>query len=250
MQAVESQSLEEVFALKIRIKFAKTGNMKFVGHLDMLRYFQKAMRRADVDIAYSEGYSPHQIMSFAAPLGVGLTSIGEYFDIEVNSTYGSKDMIQRINQVLAEGTQIIDYVELPADSKNAMSILAAADYEVKFRDGYKPDILVCDKYLKFLNQETIEILKKTKKSEKIVNIRSMIFETKLLDNDIDNPLIFMKLATGSTDNLKPELVMQAFYTYIGLKPGQFDFEIKRLELYGKYQDKLIPLKDFGTLIEN
>ncbi len=52
--------------MKIRIKFAKEGTMKFIGHLDIMRYFQKVMRRADVDIRYSEGFSPHQIMSFAA----------------------------------------------------------------------------------------------------------------------------------------------------------------------------------------
>ena len=69
--------------MKIRIKFAKEGTMKFIGHLDIMRYFQKVMRRADVDIRYSEGFSPHQIMSFAAPLGVGLESRGEYVDIEV-----------------------------------------------------------------------------------------------------------------------------------------------------------------------
>ena len=68
--------------MKIRIKFAKEGTMKFIGHLDIMRYFQKVMRRADVDIRYSEGFSPHQIMSFAAPLGVGLESRGEYVDIE------------------------------------------------------------------------------------------------------------------------------------------------------------------------
>ena len=64
--------------MKIRVKFKKWGCMKFIGHLDMMRYFQKAVRRADIDIRYSEGYSAHQIMSFAAPLGVGITSDGEY----------------------------------------------------------------------------------------------------------------------------------------------------------------------------
>ena len=55
--------------------------MKFIGHLDVMRYFQKAMRRADIPIAFTKGFSPHMIMSFANPLGVGLTSDGEYFDI-------------------------------------------------------------------------------------------------------------------------------------------------------------------------
>ena len=64
--------------MKVRIKFAKTGHMKFVGHLDTMRYFQKAVRRAGLPIAFSGGYSPHMIMSFAAPLGVGTTSLGEF----------------------------------------------------------------------------------------------------------------------------------------------------------------------------
>ena len=72
--------------MKIRIKFRKYGALKFVGHLDMMRYFQKALKRAGIDMKYSEGFNPHMIMSFAAPLGVGITSDGEYFDIEVLST--------------------------------------------------------------------------------------------------------------------------------------------------------------------
>ena len=60
--------------MKVRIKFSKEGPVKFVGHLDTMRYFQKAIRRANLPVAFSGGYSPHMIMSFAAPLGVG-TSI-------------------------------------------------------------------------------------------------------------------------------------------------------------------------------
>ena len=54
--------------MRLRVKFSKHGALRFIGHLDVMRYFQKAIRRADIDIAYSEGFSPHQIMTFAAPL--------------------------------------------------------------------------------------------------------------------------------------------------------------------------------------
>ena len=60
--------------MKVRIKFSKEGPVKFVGHLDTMRYFQKAIRRANLPVAFSGGYSPHMIMSFAAPLGVGTES--------------------------------------------------------------------------------------------------------------------------------------------------------------------------------
>ena len=62
--------------MKVRIKFSKEGPVKFVGHLDTMRYFQKAIRRANLPVAFSGGYSPHMIMSFAAPLGVGTESLG------------------------------------------------------------------------------------------------------------------------------------------------------------------------------
>ena len=68
--------------MKARIKFRKYGSLRFIGHLDVMRFFQKVMRRADIPIAFSGGYSPHMIMSFANPLGIGLTSDGEYFDID------------------------------------------------------------------------------------------------------------------------------------------------------------------------
>ena len=118
----------EVSALNIRIKFQKYGVMKFVGHLDMMRYFQKAIRRAGIDISYSEGYSPHQIMSFAAPLGVGVTSDGEYFDIEVRSSRSSRESLEDLNRVMVEGISVLEYKKLPDTAKTAMSLVAAADY--------------------------------------------------------------------------------------------------------------------------
>ena len=83
--------------MKVRIKFTKEGPMKFVGHLDTMRYFQKAIRRAELPIAFSGGYSPHMIMSFAAPLGVGVTSTGEYFDMELTATIPTDEICQRLN---------------------------------------------------------------------------------------------------------------------------------------------------------
>ena len=113
--------------MKIRIKFRKYGNMKFIGHLDVMRYFQKAIRRADVGIRYSEGFSPHQIMSFAAPLGVGITSEGEYLDIEVVPPEEGCHLTERLNAVMAEGFEVVGCFKLPDSAANAMSIVAATD---------------------------------------------------------------------------------------------------------------------------
>lgn len=111
--------------------------MKFIGHLDIMRYFQKAIRRANIPIAFSGGFSPHMIMSFAAPLGVGVTSAGEYFDMELtDDSLSSKEMENRLNATMAEGMEVISVRQIPDGKASAcMSLVAAADYTVAFREG-------------------------------------------------------------------------------------------------------------------
>ena len=92
----------EVSVLKIRIKFSKHGAMKFIGHLDMMRFFQKVLRRAEIDIAFTEGFSPHMVMSFALPLGVGMTSDSEYVDIEIKTPISTREALERLNSVMVE----------------------------------------------------------------------------------------------------------------------------------------------------
>lgn len=236
--------------MKVRIKFTKHGAMKFIGHLDIMRYFQKAMRRADVDIKYSEGFSPHQVMSFAAPLGVGLTSNGEYLDIEVNVTKDSRSMVERLNEVMVDGIQVLSYRKLEDSSKNAMSIVAAADYTVTFREKAKPEDL--DEFFEnleaFYKKEQILIVKKTKKSQKEMDIKPLIY-----DLHRENEAIFMQLSTGSTDNLKPELVLDAYYQSRGLTSPEFAFQVQREEVYANVGDEngrqLVTLGDLGEDIE-
>ena len=113
--------------MNIRVRFRKYGVLKFIGHLDVMRYFQKAIRRADIDICYSEGYSPHMIMSFASPLGLGLESDGEYMDIRIHGSISSEEAVHRLNAVMVEGIDVMSFRELPENSKNAMASVAAAD---------------------------------------------------------------------------------------------------------------------------
>ncbi|WP_334294023.1 TIGR03936 family radical SAM-associated protein [Lachnotalea glycerini] len=220
-----------MYALKIRIKFKKEDSMKFIGHLDIMRYFQKAMRRADIDIAYSEGYSPHQIMSFASPLGVGITSDGEYIDIEIKNRISSKEAMHKLNEVMVEGIEILSFRQLPKDSKNAMSIVEAADYEIKFREGYEPKLWE-ERLKDFFTQEEITVTKKTKKSEKEVDIKPMIYSL-----NVSNGKVSMQIASGSANNLKPELVMQAFCEFIDFEPREFALLIHRKELYVNIGDE-------------
>lgn len=250
--------------MNVRIKFSKYGVLKFIGHLDVMRYFQKAIRRGEFDVVYSNGFNPHQVMSFASPLGVGLTSDGEYLDIELNSMEDKEAMIKHFNEVMTEGFLVTDLMVLPEPLPNqrketAMSLVAGADYLVSVKDGYE---IVVDnkplsndefqeKFTKFLEQESISVLKKSKKSEREMDVKPYIYgfgfskeELKRATNmDIsedgdlhaehyeNGKVIYLQLSAGSVTNIKPELILEAFCNFIGAKFEEFAYQIHRMEMY-------------------
>lgn len=221
--------------MKARIKFRKYGVMKFIGHLDVMRFFQKVMRRADIPIAFSGGFSPHMIMSFANPLGVGVTSDGEYFDIELTEEIDMQAAVARMNETVVEGIEIVNMVPISDDKKQTgMSIVAAADYLSSLKNGEFPEDWK-EKAEGFMSQPSISIVKKTKKSEKEVDIKPMIYKFEVRDDSV-----YMLVATGSVENLKPELVMQALCGYLGVNAESVSFVHHRLDVYanvGTEEDK-------------
>ena len=220
--------------LKVRIKFRKYGVMRFIGHLDVMRYFQKAIRRAEIPIAFTTGYSPHMIMSFAQPLGVGVTSDGEYFDIEITEPISSEKAVAQLNAVMVEGVEVISFREISSDKKaSGMTIVAAADYKVTFPETFQhaEEIRTLPESWKekvdaFMAQPEIVVLKKTKRSEKEVDIRPMIY-----DMHMKPAGICMQLAAGSENNLKPDLVMETFLKYVGEEETKLHYH--RREVYAK-----------------
>lgn len=222
--------------------------MKFIGHLDIMRYFQKAIRRAEIPIAFTSGYSPHMIMSFANPLGVGLTSDGEYFDIELTESIASKEAVRRLNEQMVDGMEIVSFVQIPDDKKSkGMSIVAGADYLSSVKNGSLPEDLA-EKLEAFYAQNEICVVKKTKKSEKEVDIRPMIYKL-----ECRNGGIYMRVAAGSVQNLKPELVTEAFVRYLGMDAEEVTFTHHRLETFAESEDAegkmiLVPLDALGTEI--
>ena len=248
--------------MKIRIKFAKTGVMKFVGHLDVMRYFQKAIRRAELPIAYSEGFSPHMLLSFASPLGVGISSTGEYFDMVLAEDMKTDEIVKRLNATMVEGMEVLSARHVPdGKASKAMSLVAGADYLVKLsasiyplpsepetEEGKMPEIDLETKVPVFFALPQIEIMRKTKRSEKLTDIRPWIYDMKVKKSGV-----WMQLSTGSVSNLKPELVMEAFCKWCGVELPPFACTILREEVYAdigtEEERKLVPLEALGEEVE-
>lgn len=212
--------------MKIRIKFEKDGVMRYIGHLDIMRYFQKAIRRAEIDIKYSTGFSPHQIMSFAAPLGVGHISYGEYLDIEVNSHNGKQNMMECLNAAMVPGVRITNVVELSENVGNAMASVAAARYKVELKNPDEMKIDFIGLSDAFLSRDEIPVTKQTKKQELTINIKPYIFEWLPSENGVE-----MFVDASSSNNVKPALAMEAFCNFAGVEFDPVKYQITRIDTY-------------------
>ncbi len=255
--------------MKIRIKFRKYGNMRFVGHLDLMRYFQRAIRRAGIDIAYTEGFNPHPVMSFAAPLGLGLTSDGEYMDIEVHTSPSTREAIDALNSVMAEGVKITEYVLLKEGAKKAMAAVSAADYIVYFkhREDFSEQQMEEGIRAYYTERDRIPVIKQSKKTMREIDLKPLLYKFApytdngvsaggLLSPDPDPPLsdlgtrigFFLRLCTGSSENIRPEFALGDFYAFAGRSFDPNNLQIHRLELYESDISGFLPLHMAGSQI--
>ena len=235
--------------MKVRVKFGKDGSARFAGHLDVMRYFQKALRRAEVPMVYTHGFSPHPVMSFAQPLGLGLSSEGEYFDLEVSESLTTPEEVARLQAQMAEGFSVTDWRLLPEKSQPAMAVIAAADYAVSIRQGHeKPAGIFSDlpgAIARFRAQEKCLVTRETKKNTIETDLLPLIYEMR--PDEADPETVFLRVSAGSVDNVRPEVVMEAFWRFAGCEPAPFDFAVRRLELYARAEDgSFITLADMGV----
>ncbi len=235
--------------MKIRIRFKKYGVMKFIGHLDMMRYFQKSIRRANIPIAYSGGFSPHQIMSVAAPLGVGITSDGEYLDIEVNSTESSTAAVRALNEVMVEGVEVVSYRKLKDTDKKGMTLVAAAEYKIWVKDSYQAPCVDYEAALEefYHKPKEIMIIKPTKKGEKTMDLKKLVYDFRI-SMEKDSPVFYLYVSAGSVDNVKPELVLSAFYESMGEAFDPLSVQVHRIDVYGKADGSFLSLGETGEEI--
>ena len=225
--------------------------MKFIGHLDIMRYFQKAMKRAKIDIAYSEGYNPHQKMSFASPLGLGLTGEREYVDIEINTFIPSDEAIKALNEVMVEGVEVSDFVYLEDNVQNAMSSIQAAEYLV-FVKNAENDILFSSadalrEYCEaFFNQDEIVVTKETKKGESTFDLKPFVFDWEVCDALTGDAIALnLILKAGSETNIKPEFVVTNLLNFHKLDVELMKYQFHRVDLYTLIEEEYISLGDIG-----
>jgi radical SAM-linked protein len=164
----------------------------------------------------------------------------------------TEDALFCLNQAMVEGFQVLDYRKLPDNAKTAMSIVTCADYTLTYREGYESGLSMKELqdavHAFYEVPENIFIVKKTKKSEKTIDLKALVYDFQVVQVE-QKPAFYLKLSTGSTDNIKPELVMEHFYQYLNLTLAPFTFQTRRHDVYtGTVDDGFLSLNDMGEVI--
>lgn len=180
--------------------------------------------RGNVPIAYSEGFNPHQVFSFAAALSVGVTSEAEYMDLKLTKTVDINELITLINDVAPTGIHMVSGVALPEKEPKAMAALSASSYIITSNTSYTFNETSIKE---LLANETLIIQKKNKKGKiKDVDIRPGIYDMKVIDGKLHTTL-----ATGSVFNIKPEQLLQVLLEKNDHPFDKNDFGYHRTEMY-------------------
>ena len=219
--------------MKIRIKFAKKYDAKYLGHLDIMRYFQRLFNRASVSMEYSEGFNPHQKLSFAQPLGVGILSNGEYLDAEIKDGQNLDLILEKLNMFSGNGFEILNVKEVVGNDK-AMASLRYAKYKVQGDFGFDNSTLDL-----LLNKKTYIVSKKTKSGTKDVDIRPFIH-----DLHFENKDLIFTVSAASDNNLKADTLLNVLCNLSNNSYNKNDYIFIREDLYA---DNFVSLENYQTV---
>ena len=197
---------------RVRLRFAKGGNLSFIGHLDFLRVFQQTIRRAELPAAYSLGFNPHLHLSFALPLPLGMESVNDYADLTLEKTLPEEEILESLNTHAPRGLKI--HAVYPVENK-AASIVSIAEYRLLVSSDIKKNVQT------LLDSAEIKIMKKTKSGIKETDIRPDIIKL-----TAEQDKVSMFLSAGSSRFLHPMTVAELI---LGEKPSPAD--ICRVELF-------------------
>ncbi|MGI6735884.1 MAG: TIGR03936 family radical SAM-associated protein [Anaerovoracaceae bacterium] len=218
------------------LQFAKEGEIKYTSHLDLMRLFRRAFKRAGVDLVYSHGFNPHPRMSAALPLPLGCTSICEWIDFKTHAEYEPDTIRERLQAVMPEGIRLITCRKKDG-KKTLASRCRAASYIIAVTLPAGRHLTPEDAEA-FLARDTIMAerpprrrrKKKQKAEAEAIDIRGRIRELTVYQAD-DKLFLSTTLDAGSQSNLNPELLLRAFLSWADLPWERENVEILRRNIY-------------------
>lgn len=191
-------------AYRYRIRFAKTEAMRFTGHLDLHRAWERTFRRADLPLAYSQGFSPHPRIQLAAALPLGMLGEAELLDVWLEQAINPGELLERARRAAPPGIGVVD-VQL-ADRKEAslQQRVEAALFEATPGERISP-IELAARIAQLVSQESLE----RQRRGKTYDLRPLILEIEAGGDPASAPSLRMTLTARESATGRPEEVMAA-----------------------------------------
>ena len=189
---------------RIRMRFWKTGRIRFLSHLDLMVLFHRTASRAGVPLAYSQGFNPHPKVSFGPPLSVGLESTAEYVDMETDPFVDLSRITEELNRSLPEGLRIEESRIVPKKTPSLSGSIARYRYHVEPPSGlaHRMPGIIRD----LLDKSSVVIVRDRKAKEIRPGIESIIVKS-------DSSQAVLEITLVDTDQSKPriqDVVQQLF----------------------------------------
>lgn len=195
----------------VRIWYRKEGTAKYMSHLDLVRVMGRVFHRARIPLWYTEGFNPHPFMTFALPLSLGTVGLRETMDVKLEEEIPKETILGKMNPCLPEGITVFDVTE-PVMKPGA---IAFGQYRVELRcEGIAPETLF-EVVREQLDKKELIIEKRSKKGVKLFDLKPAIREEEL-SLEKDGLVLKTILPAGSTLNVNPSLLVEAFCLYTKL----------------------------------
>lgn len=221
---------------KIISKYSKTGYLKYISHLDVLRFIQRSIKRAGINAKYSEGFNPQMKTSFGFPLSLGTESIGEYFEVELNEPIEPELFIKKMNSVMPKEMQILK-ASISDNPDSIMKRCRYAQYLINIETDADVDEL--NNYFKEMLDVGVVYFRQRKKKNKVIskeiNTKEMLKYLKAEKTKESNIRIEALFITEETGSMRVDELLKliedkgfAFDYYSITKIDALDEEMKPL----------------------
>nr|WP_302649674.1 TIGR03936 family radical SAM-associated protein [uncultured Agathobaculum sp.] len=196
---------------KARMKFAKEGRAKYISHLDLMHTMQRAMARCQMPLWFTEGFNQHAYVSVALPLSTGYSGECEFLDFNITSESVPVNAVEALNDVFPEGLRAIEIYPL-SDGGMKVGAIAWSQYRITWGfEGPVPAGFIQDVRALF-DRPVVEILKKSKRGEKTVNMRDLMRDLTITEDGED--VVAIVTTAAGNDNMSPEYLTRAIRQYL------------------------------------
>lgn len=223
--------------MRIFASYHRGEALRFLAHLDAQRLFQRALRRGGIPVAYSQGFNPHPILSFAFSLPVGYTADGEWIDLRLEEDMEPEEFIARMNGSLPAGYRIETALAVPETLPTLTALVAGVRYRVALELPAPMTAAGLQEAVDGLLSGPIVVRKKTKGGMRDVDIRPLVNEVRA---EADG--LFIDGVLNVDGGLSAELFMQALTERAGISAV---WRVHRAGLYFNDTFSLLPQKDRG-----